>query len=94
MGVVRVARYYTVARYHTGYVNSLILFNSSFLTDQLFINHFFYIFEDYIYLCVVNIFFVSFSIINSLSIFCWLGFLILSTHGVGGFPGGAGSICH
>ena len=72
--------------------NSLILLNSSFPTNQLFMNHFFYIFGDYIYFCVVNIFSFSFSIINSLSIFFWLSFFIFSTHGVGGFPGGACSI--
>ena len=65
--------------------NRLILSISSFPTDQLFINLFIYIFGDYIYFCVVNIFCFSFSIINSLSIFCSLSFL-------GGFPRGACSI--
>ena len=36
----------------------------------------------------MNIFSYSFSIINSLSIFFWLSFIIFSNHGVGGFPAG------
>ena len=72
--------------------NSLILLNSSFPTDQPFVNHFFYILEVYIYFCEVNIFSFSVSIINSLSIFFGLSFFIFSTHEVGGFSGGACSI--
>ena len=85
------------ASQHLPLYNGYIFLNSSSTIDQNFINHFlFYFWGLYVVLCSQHIlvfFSFSFSIINSLSIFHWLSFFISSTHRVGGFPGGACSIC-
>ena len=51
---------FAIASQHLALYNSLIFLNSSSLTNQNFINHLFFIFGDYIYFFVVNIFWFFF----------------------------------